>query len=114
MGAVAFLMVPVLVIVGFFAFLLLLTGSGSAAAGCGTGTTTASTVDVSKVFQQLDMPGTYVLFAVPRGQNVSKFVGTPLVLKGMGALGQHTDELLSEMGASTQDIAQLRAAGAVR
>ncbi|TFC09277.1 M23 family metallopeptidase [Cryobacterium sp. MDB2-33-2] len=49
MGAIAFLMVPVLVIVGFFAFLLLLTGSGSAAAGCGTGTTTASTVDVSKV-----------------------------------------------------------------
>jgi murein DD-endopeptidase MepM/ murein hydrolase activator NlpD len=49
MGAIACLMVPVVVIVGFFAFLLLLTGSGSAAAGCGTGTTTASTVDVSKV-----------------------------------------------------------------
>ncbi|MBG6059744.1 murein DD-endopeptidase MepM/ murein hydrolase activator NlpD [Cryobacterium sp. MP_M5] len=49
--ALAFLLVPVLVIGGFFGFILLLTGSqsGNAAAGCGTGT--ASTVDVSQVPQ---------------------------------------------------------------
>ncbi|MEO7018422.1 MAG: M23 family metallopeptidase [Leifsonia sp.] len=48
-GGIAFLLVPVVVIAGFFGFLLLLTGG--AAQACGTGGSTASTVDVSTVPQ---------------------------------------------------------------
>src|SRR5687768_11906879 len=37
-------------------------------------------VDLRKLYPQLDTPGTYLLYAVPTGQPVSDFVGTPLVL----------------------------------
>lgn len=39
-------------------------------------------VDVRKIFPKLeDTAGTYVLYAVPEGQPIGKFVGTPLVLE---------------------------------
>ena len=37
-------------------------------------------VDVKKIFQGLIFPGTYVLYAVPKDMDTSKFVGTPLVI----------------------------------
>jgi peptidyl-prolyl cis-trans isomerase B (cyclophilin B) len=46
----------------------------------------AMTVDVRRVFKELAQPGTYILYATPRGTDVAKtnevlrFVGTPLVL----------------------------------
>lgn len=38
------------------------------------------TVDAKKIFPELTKPGAYVLFAVPQGQDVTKFVGTPLAI----------------------------------
>src|SRR5438128_304670 len=38
------------------------------------------TVDLRKIFSEVNQPGTYVLFAVPKGSDVTKFVGTPLVV----------------------------------
>lgn len=46
----------------------------------------ATTVDVKKVFKELAQPGTYLLYATPKGTDLSKtnevlrFVGTPLVI----------------------------------
>lgn len=37
-------------------------------------------VDAKTVFQQLAMPGTYILYAVPEGKSLPEFVGTPLVV----------------------------------
>ena len=39
-------------------------------------------VNLKEIFGQLSMPGTYVLFAVPKDAagDISKFVGTPLVI----------------------------------
>src|SRR5438874_1633086 len=46
------------------------------------------TIDLRPMFAQLSMPGTYVLFAVPKPENgaataldLEKFVGTPLVIE---------------------------------
>lgn len=40
----------------------------------------ARTVDLRASYQTLDTPGTYVLYAVPEGQDLKEFVGTPLVI----------------------------------
>src|SRR6476619_4222854 len=40
----------------------------------------AKTVDVKQIFSQVTTPGTYILYAVPKGKSVSDFVGTPLVI----------------------------------
>jgi peptidyl-prolyl cis-trans isomerase B (cyclophilin B) len=37
-------------------------------------------VDIKPLFNEMNVPGTYVLFAVPKGMNLTKFVGTPLVV----------------------------------
>ena len=37
-------------------------------------------VDIKPLFNETTVPGTYVLFAVPKGMDVTKFVGTPLVI----------------------------------
>jgi peptidyl-prolyl cis-trans isomerase B (cyclophilin B) len=37
-------------------------------------------VDVKPLFNEMSMAGTYILFAVPKGMDISKFVGTPLVI----------------------------------
>jgi peptidyl-prolyl cis-trans isomerase B (cyclophilin B) len=36
--------------------------------------------DLRAVFQQVNTPGTYLLFAVPKGQEFPRFIGTPLVI----------------------------------
>src|SRR5262245_13143022 len=38
------------------------------------------TIDLKKIFNEMSLPGTYVLYAVPKGMEVTKFVGTPLVI----------------------------------
>jgi peptidyl-prolyl cis-trans isomerase B (cyclophilin B) len=38
-------------------------------------------VDMKPLFNEMSVPGTYVLFAVPKGMDVTKFVGTPLVIE---------------------------------
>jgi peptidyl-prolyl cis-trans isomerase B (cyclophilin B) len=40
-----------------------------------------ATVDLKTVYPDLATPGTYVLFAVPRGKGVDAFVGTPVVVE---------------------------------
>lgn len=40
----------------------------------------ARSVDVKALFETLQQPGTYLLYAVPKDQDVTKFVGTPLVI----------------------------------
>jgi peptidyl-prolyl cis-trans isomerase B (cyclophilin B) len=40
----------------------------------------AGTTDVRKVFPGVDAPGTYLLYAVPKGKALPEFVGTPLVI----------------------------------
>lgn len=40
----------------------------------------ARTVDVRALYQTLQMPGTYILYAVPKDADLSQFVGTPLVI----------------------------------
>jgi len=42
--------------------------------------TDGHSVDLRAVYQQMNTPGTYLLFAVPKGQEFPRFVGTPLVL----------------------------------
>src|SRR5262245_20285274 len=37
-------------------------------------------VDLKGIFPALSDPGTYVVFAVPKGADIAKFVGTPLVV----------------------------------
>ncbi len=37
-------------------------------------------VDIKPLFNELTVPGAYVLFAVPKGGDITKFVGTPLVV----------------------------------
>src|SRR5262249_46361787 len=38
------------------------------------------TVDLKKIWDEMTHPGTYVLYATPKGKDVTKFVGTPLVV----------------------------------
>src|SRR5262245_426567 len=38
------------------------------------------TINLRKVFFEVSQPGTYLLHAVPKGMDVTKFVGTPLVI----------------------------------
>ena len=38
-------------------------------------------IDIRPLFNESSIPGTYVLFAVPKGSDVTKFVGTPLVIE---------------------------------
>jgi peptidyl-prolyl cis-trans isomerase B (cyclophilin B) len=50
-----------------------------------------ATVDLRTIFPDLNAPGAYVLFAVPKGKGVGDFVGTPAVIevrtdKGTGTL----------------------------
>jgi peptidyl-prolyl cis-trans isomerase B (cyclophilin B) len=40
-----------------------------------------ATVDLRTLFSDLNSPGTYVLFAVPKGKTVDAFVGTPIVIE---------------------------------
>ena len=42
--------------------------------------TEARQVDLRQLFETLSQPGTYILYAVPSGQDLKKFVGTPLLL----------------------------------
>src|SRR3954447_25577060 len=37
-------------------------------------------VDIRKMYPTLSQPGTYILYAVPRGKANKEFVGTPLVI----------------------------------
>src|SRR4051812_25924471 len=37
-------------------------------------------IDVKPLFNEMGVPGTYVLYAVPKGMDVTKFVGTPLLI----------------------------------
>jgi cyclophilin family peptidyl-prolyl cis-trans isomerase len=56
------------------------------------------TVDLKTIYPALNEPGTYVLFAVPKGKSVSDFIGTPVVI-----------EVLTEHGAvSTVRVEPLR------
>lgn len=41
-----------------------------------------ATVDIKKMFPQMSEANTYVLFAVPKGQPLAQFVGTPIVIEG--------------------------------
>ena len=38
------------------------------------------TIDLRELYPQLDTPGTYILYAVPKGRPLSDFVGTPLLI----------------------------------
>jgi peptidyl-prolyl cis-trans isomerase B (cyclophilin B) len=38
-------------------------------------------VDIRPLFNECNVPGTYALFAAPKGADVTKFVGTPLVIE---------------------------------
>lgn len=38
-------------------------------------------VDLKQIFPQMRTPGAYVLYAVPRGQSLPQFVGTPLIIQ---------------------------------
>src|SRR5437016_6801970 len=39
------------------------------------------TVDLKAMFPTFGNPGTYVVFAVPKGGDITKFLGTPLVVE---------------------------------
>jgi peptidyl-prolyl cis-trans isomerase B (cyclophilin B) len=43
----------------------------------------STTVDIREMYPAVMNPGTYVLFAVPRGQGPADFVGTPVVVEVM-------------------------------
>src|SRR4051794_20206275 len=38
------------------------------------------TIDLKPLFHETTTPGTYVLYAVPKGMDITRFVGTPLVI----------------------------------
>lgn len=51
-------------------------------AGAAANISGETTVDLKQVFPQImTLPGTYVLWAVPQGQQLPNFVGTPLVIE---------------------------------
>jgi cyclophilin family peptidyl-prolyl cis-trans isomerase len=43
-----------------------------------------ATKDVRKIFPPLEAAGTYILYAVPKGKELTQFVGTPLVIEVRG------------------------------
>jgi crotonobetainyl-CoA:carnitine CoA-transferase CaiB-like acyl-CoA transferase len=48
-----------------------------------------------------------------QARNAARFAGTPASIRGPApVLGQHTDEVLTEIGYAASEIAELRAAGA--
>src|ERR1041385_325475 len=52
----------------------------SAKEGADISVSAEKTVDIKALYPSVSTPGTYALRAVPKGADVTKFVGTPLVL----------------------------------
>src|SRR5437588_816475 len=59
---------------------LVLTKFGSLKEVASKEVTGESTPDLKQLFPQLKSAGTYVLYLVPKGKQVTEFTGTPLVL----------------------------------
>jgi peptidyl-prolyl cis-trans isomerase B (cyclophilin B) len=56
-------------------------GTAVTAAGSTDAPIGDATVDLRTIYPDLNDPGTYVLFAVPKGKTTADFVGTPVVLE---------------------------------
>jgi peptidyl-prolyl cis-trans isomerase B (cyclophilin B) len=60
--------------------LMLTDFAGTAMEGKGADAVKAGRIDLKQIFPTLGTPGTYILYAVPKGKEVGDFVGTPLVI----------------------------------
>jgi cyclophilin family peptidyl-prolyl cis-trans isomerase len=66
-----------------------LTAKGSTDAPGGS-----ATVDLKSLYPDLATPGTYVLFAVPKGKAVNAFIGTPVVIEVLADKNQGGAEVI--------------------
>lgn len=60
---------------------LVLTRFGSLAELASKDVSGESTQDLKQLFPQLNTPGTYILYQVPKGKQLAEFTGTPLVIR---------------------------------